>query len=502
MRFWQKIFLFSLALLIVTISTVSLLLLRANHIGNIDQARQDGHNTHDLLTGAMQTTVINDRYQAGGSFLEEPEMLDSIASLAESYSRQLLLNDIQSGQSAIVYFQLFDGDNMLFGNLPFEHNDTESITARQELDVKHPLDRYSVIRKLQNGRWLFISSIIELENRTYTLVTVKDVSMIYQQLNQQINMFADLMLLLSLTAAGVLLLIVVVLTRPIAVLRRYTSRFSRGEYNIRLAISGHDELAELGHDFNAMAQAVEKNILSLKQMNEERTKFIDNLTHEIRSPLTSIIGFADLMRQAPELGREDRIRQADFIYKEGRHLENIARLLMELTLLGNADFELETVDLYDLLEETELLSEPVMKKHQTIMKLENEHGLVKVNLELFRSLLSNLIENAGKASRPGDTIILSGKKLGTGEMQLSVRDHGCGIPKDEINKIRQPFYVLDKARTRSSGGAGLGLALCDEIARIHKTELRIESELGQGTAVIMQFPPVSEEIVDDTVFEK
>jgi signal transduction histidine kinase len=314
-------------------------------------------------------------------------------------------------------------------------------------------------------------------------------------------MFADLMLVLSMAAAVALLLIVVVLTRPIAVLRKYTSRFSRGEYNIRLAISGHDELAELGHDFNAMAEAVEKNILSLRQMNEERTRFIDNLTHEIRSPLTSIIGFADLMRQAPELSREERVRQSEYIYKEGRHLQNISRLLMELTLLGQADFELEAVDLFDLLEETSLLSEPVMKKYQTILELENEHGFVNVNLELFRSLLSNLIENAGKASQPGDTIILRGKAVPSGGMRLTVQDSGCGIPKEELKKIRQPFYVLDKARTRSSGGAGLGLALCDEIARIHGSELIIESEIGRGTAVSLLFSPV-QEVIDDDAFSK
>lgn len=501
MRFWQKIFLFSLALLIVTISTVSLLLLRANHIGNIEQARQDGHDTHDLLAGALQSTVINQRYQSDGSFLTEPEMLKSIADLAESYSRQPLLNDIQVGPSSIIYFQLFDRDSMLFSNLPVAQSEAESAADRPELAVGNPSERLSVIRKSQNGSWLFISSIIELESRTYTFVTVKDVSMIYQQLNRQINMFADLMLVLSMAAAVALLLIVVVLTRPIAVLRKYTSRFSRGEYNIRLAISGHDELAELGHDFNAMAEAVEKNILSLRQMNEERTRFIDNLTHEIRSPLTSIIGFADLMRQAPELSREERVRQSEYIYKEGRHLQNISRLLMELTLLGQADFELEAVDLFDLLEETSLLSEPVMKKYQTILELENEHGFVNVNLELFRSLLSNLIENAGKASQPGDTIILRGKAVPSGGMRLTVQDSGCGIPKEELKKIRQPFYVLDKARTRSSGGAGLGLALCDEIARIHGSELIIESEIGRGTAVSLLFSPV-QEVIDDDAFSK
>ena len=147
-------------------------------------------------------------------------------------------------------------------------------------------------------------------------------------------------------------------------------------------------------------------------------------------------------------------------------------------------------DLYDLLEETALLSQPILEKYKIKMELENAHGLVEVNLELFRSLLSNLIENAGKASQAGDAVTLAAEPDAEGGMRLSVRDRGCGIPKEELEKIRQPFYVLDKARTRSSGGAGLGLALCDEIARLHNTRLEIESELNTGTTVSLLFPPV------------
>ena len=508
MRFWQKIFLFSLALLMVTISIVSLLLLRGNHQGNIEQARQNGISTHDLVIGSMQTAVVHDRYQTGEGFLTEDEMIKSLLRLAESYNQPVFFSGLQDLRSPAVFFQIYSGQDQLVSSLPFEpvlnqtqdkgrlsaffsnYSAQDQVMSRPELEPVDPLDRYTIIRALEQGHWLFVSSQIELENRTYTLVTIQDISSIYDLLYKQIRLFADLMLVLALAAAGVLLIIVVWLTRPIAILRQYTSRFSQGEYNIRLSVGGRDELSALGYDFNNMADAVEKNINSLQQMNEERTRFIDNLTPEIKSPLTSIIGFADLLRQAPSISDEERRRQADFIYREGRQLEHIAKLLMELTLMGRSQFDLETVDLHDLLEEIWLLIRPTMEKYQVRLILDNQHGYVRVSLELFRSLITNLLENAAKASNPEQTVLLQAIKQDDNSMIMLVKDEGCGIPEAELDKIKQPFYVLDKARTRKAGGAGLGLALCDEIVKLHDADMIIDSKLGEGTTISIHFPPV------------
>jgi hypothetical protein len=107
MRFWQKIFLFSLALLMVTISIVSLLLLRGNHQGNIEQARQNGISTHDLVIGSMQTAVVHDRYQTGEGFLTEDEMIESLLRLAESYNQPVFFSGLQDLRSPAVFSSRF-----------------------------------------------------------------------------------------------------------------------------------------------------------------------------------------------------------------------------------------------------------------------------------------------------------------------------------------------------------------------------------------------------------
>ncbi len=102
--------------------------------------------------------------------------------------------------------------------------------------------------------------------------------------------------------------------------------------------------------------------------------------------------------------------------------------------------------------------------------------------ELFKSLLYNLIDNAIKASTTGQTIRLVGKNT-EGHILIKIIDEGIGIPKEEIDHIIKPFYMIDKARTRKSGGAGLGLSLCVEIARLHNGVINIESEIGKGTCI-------------------
>lgn len=109
-------------------------------------------------------------------------------------------------------------------------------------------------------------------------------------------------------------------------------------------------------------------------------------------------------------------------------------------------------------------------------------GEVKGDSDLLESLLINLIDNAAKASAPGSVVWLVGKKN-----EITVEDEGFGIPDEEIARVTEAFYMVDKARSRKAGGCGLGLALCSRIAKLHGARLVIESRQGEGTTVRVQF---------------
>jgi len=143
---------------------------------------------------------------------------------------------------------------------------------------------------------------------------------------------------------------------------------------------------------------------------------------------------------------------------------------------------MEEVSIESLANDIELSLKPILENRGLNLKVEIEDIWLTIDKELFKSLLYNLIDNAIKASTMGQTISLIGKSK-EGHVLIKVVDEGIGIPEDEIDHIIKPFYMVDKIRTRKNGGAGLGLALCVEIARLHNGTISIESKVGKGTCV-------------------
>ena len=138
-----------------------------------------------------------------------------------------------------------------------------------------------------------------------------------------------------------------------------------------------------------------------------------------------------------------------------------------------------------LFEEIGVSLKVITDNHHMQFSCASESGVLCVDRELFKSLLYNLVDNAVKASGEGASIQVEGH-FEQGEFCIRVSDEGVGIPEEEIAKITQAFYMVDKARGRASGGAGLGLALCAEIISLHRGSLQFESRLGEGTSVLIR----------------
>ena len=154
-------------------------------------------------------------------------------------------------------------------------------------------------------------------------------------------------------------------------------------------------------------------------------------------------------------------------------------------VLNRNDFEKRRVNPRLLIEEIEGLMQPIMEKAQMTLHVAAQNAIVLIEPDLFKTLLVNLIDNARKASEAGGVIELYGKADGR-DYVFCVKDHGRGIPEDEIRKITEAFYMVDKSRARAQNGAGLGLALCDKIAQLHGTRLEFRSIVGTGTIVCVR----------------
>ena len=203
--------------------------------------------------------------------------------------------------------------------------------------------------------------------------------------------------------------------------------------------------------------------------------------HELKTPMTSIIGFADLLRQG-SLDENTRMMAADYIYSEGKRLERLSFKLLELLLLKKDGVTMRSVWLNTYLAEVERALAPNMKAKNIRFVCKAEASRVVLETDLVKSLLYNLADNASKAMDGGGILAIHGIAI-PGGCQFQVVDNGRGMEPEELTRITEAFYRVDKARSRSQGGAGLGLALCKQIAELHNGSIRFSSEPGKGTRV-------------------
>ena len=271
------------------------------------------------------------------------------------------------------------------------------------------------------------------------------------------------------------------LTQPIRELSAASRQFSEENFSERVTIRSHDEIGGLAADFNAMADRVEETVEQLRDSAERQEAFVNSFAHELKTPLTSIIGYADMLR-SKSLSPEQVIEYSDTIFKEGQRLEAMSMKLMELIVLKKQDFEFQTVPAKKLLQSVETTVRPIFKEHHIKFYARYENDWLNVEPDLIKTVCINLLDNARKSVSEGGSVWLLGKKAGESYL-ISVVDNGRGMEQDELNKITHPFYMVDKSRSRLQGGAGLGLAICSEIAALHDSALEFKSALGKGTRV-------------------
>lgn len=258
-------------------------------------------------------------------------------------------------------------------------------------------------------------------------------------------------------------------------------RMARGDYDRHIRVRGSSDAAELADSFDSMAWAMEEKIADLEQVARQREEFVGSFAHELKTPLTAMIGYADMIRSR-QMEPEKVFRAANYIFTEGRRLEALSLKLLKLTVMRHQDHAFHWVSAAWLLEDIGGFLEPVMEQAGMTLTVEAEDAGVYVDTDLIRTLLMNLVDNARKASDEGSSITVRGIRV-EGGYRVTVIDRGRGIPAAELHKVTEAFYMVDKSRARAQNGAGLGLALCRQIAEIHGTQLHIASRPGEGTQV-------------------
>lgn len=342
---------------------------------------------------------------------------------------------------------------------------------------------YSAIQKNAMQYVLIAGKAVPVSGKAdFSLILVQDISYLYEEIREQILFSIAVLAGAALAAAGLVFFFMKRILKPLHELQQAAKDISEGHLARRADVNAKDEIGAMAENFNHMAEQIENQVMELASVSEQRRQMLGSLTHELKTPMTSIIGYADTLLFV-KLKKEQRQCALKHIHEECRRLERLSSKLMSLMgLYENDSILLEEVSIKELFEQAAELEAYHLKEKGIQLKVSCNMKSKKVDRDLFISLLINLIDNGIKASRKGDIIWLEGT-----ENRIVVRDQGCGIPKEEISQVREAFYMVDKSRSRKDGGCGLGLALCDKIAALHNARLLIESELGKGTSVSVIF---------------
>ena len=473
MKLWQKIFLSTLALTVAVTSLLSLLFLLSSRSSLWERENQRALTQQQSLASLIKTGVVSQRLQSGKVRLSAEEADDAAASvLARQEADEYLVT------SRLLRRGTEDW-NTIAGATFDELMDAAALQGDDYTDTALTYSR--TFR--QDGRlYLALNAPLSLEQTDYRLLCVFDVLEVEGILRRQAGTALALSATGSLAAAGALLV------EPMASITETAKRIAAGSYSERIRLAGSDELADLAQDMNRMAEAVESRVTQLEQAAEDRSAFIANMAHEMKTPLTSILGFADLLYLQKDVTDKKRMEYAGIIVEETKRMRSLSGKLMELLNVGSQNLVFTSEPLADVMKEVAAAMEPVLASSGLTLQHVCEEGLfLMMDRELFKSLLYNFIDNGRKASPEGSRIQMLAHRQG-GQAEIMIRDYGQGIPEKELEKVRQPFYMVDKSRSRKAGGAGLGLALCEEICRIHKGAFAIDSRVGKGTLITLRFP--------------
>lgn len=286
---------------------------------------------------------------------------------------------------------------------------------------------------------------------------------------------------------------------PLQRLASVTDAYASGDRAARATVQGNDEIATLATSFNNLADSVDSTIEGLEQAAETNARMAASLSHEVRTPLTAIRGYAEYLMIA-NATPEERAQAAEYVIHESTRLQRIAERMLQLFAVERTPLDLHPVSLARIVSTAVATVEPKTKDAgmtvEASLPTSFSHRLEGDEV-LLESLVVNLLDNAVSASEPGDRIRVSLEEVesaGTSVLRLTVIDEGRGLAPEELARLGEPFYRPDKARSRAQGGAGLGAALVNRIAKVHGATLSYASEPGRGTKVTVDFP--SSRLVD------
>ena len=369
------------------------------------------------------------------------------------------------------------------------HTSQNATSEYTEID-----DNKCVSQFIKKDDLILMESVCKIgtEADVYYLVVYSDFTETQKQCGLFWNSYGIVVFIISVISGLLILASAKKITKPLSLLTKVSDEVALGNYGKKVDVKSSDyEITALSESFNSMSLAIEQKIKEIREESEKRNIFVADFTHEMKTPMTAIIGYAQMLRSY-DLNTTEKDQAAEAIYNEAKRLEKLSLQLLDLYVFQNEQIEMEKLNLLTIGEQLKATLKHLSEKYDVLFSIDFDDETICANGVLLLSLLYNLVDNAFKASEPQTTVKIYSKSSND-IVRVFVEDKGRGIAKENIKLLTEPFYREDKSRSRKFGGAGLGLSLCKEIATLHGTELSFESEKGKGTTVSFNLEKGGEE---------
>ncbi len=298
--------------------------------------------------------------------------------------------------------------------------------------------------------------------------------------------------IILLVSAFVGLFFIWFITKKLNVITEGIREFQSGNFNARIPVKNNDELDNIGLVFNEMASTISKNIRELKETDEFRKELIGNVSHDLRTPVASIQGYAEtLILKKDQIGPDEQLKYLEIIYSSCERLKKLVSDLFDLSKLQTNQVRLNP----ERFPIAELISD-IANKYRIISQkkgisinafLPTDNPIVEADILLIDRILQNLIDNAIKFCKEGDYINIVIRSEANGKVEISIADSGEGIKPDELPYIFERYY---KGKQYSES-TGLGLAIVKKIIDLHHSDIQVFSQPGKGTSFLFHLPTIA-----------
>lgn len=463
MKLWQKIFLGTLIIFIAVFDIGAFMLTSFAYDYSRERETEIAVREQSVILSSFTSSLLRAESFDPEISMNKARLSEIMSSLSNYYQKQgvelaLLLN------SEIIYSDL-------------------KYVDKEWVDLSDSNSKIISETKIDDKRILVVSSQVS-DYTELNFVYCRDISAIDAFCSDISEFFVMLNIIIIPVTCILIFLILKYITKPIALLNTMAAEIADGSYDKRVEIKRSDELGQLADSFNRMADSIEETMFSLKKSAEDKQQFIDDLAHEMKTPMTSVIGYSEYLKNANG-SKKNQIIALEHLSASMLRLKNLSEELMKLTLLREEITELKQIEVDKLLNALEVTMKPSLDTRNIKLLTEATLEYIFGDEVLLLSVLTNLVENAARASKSGDCVTV--RAYESESAIIEVEDKGIGMEQEEIEKITAPFYRIDKSRSREFGGVGLGMSIVSRIAALHNARLEIKSEKDAGTVVRIIF---------------